>query len=583
MQGACITALALVVAAGSRGSAHGLGSGSACLLARSGPARRRADPRKRPPAADSRFMPHNKTTRPFADLSDADRVAAIFTFEAVYDIHPSVLSPVVPVGRRFLYPPLLQFMVAMTARVFGSQRSALIALSKPGVWEQCCGWYCERVGHPISLPATPPTPAEQDRFVERLIQEGTIGSLSEELTEVPIGQAVHQGQFPHDTVPDFANPDRRHVVFGDGTWQKPYSQVVEHRDADGMVIGHTGSRAVTRAPRVQRVRRNGPIDDKIVDGINNVALGTWTDAGRIILSSRATVESEGKVAIDMIDQLATRLGKRLHTVTYDGAFSGWWQVGDLLARHRLQVLTKPKARASTVRQSDGYTPRVIKEADALDRHTTGKPLPLGTTVYFTRDSLKVVNSTFYRLTKVAKEVATCAHDHQLWVDAGLLVDVMWDEDTHRLVKHATATAVRAVPQPQGNLQDFELPTDWKLKCPFAKDGFHRFTTVWRPSRGKTERPAKGEQRALRDLRPVGVHDERFWSIYGVRNNAESHNQLYKDTFQHDGKAMRLDAEAQFLDQLAFAATVNAITAWTFRRQQGLLNAQVMNSGGTVIH
>jgi hypothetical protein len=233
------------------------------------------------------------------------------------------------------------------------------------------------------------------------------------------------------------------------------------------------------------------------------------------------------------------------------------------------VNTKPKARSSLATPSDGYTAPVISQEEAEDLYTNRLPLPLGTTAWREREGVKVKRTTYHRLTKVAKEVATCQHEHDLWVDAGVLVDVDYDHERLRLVKRAAARARRAVPRPGADLRSWELPIEWELACEFADGGKHCFTTVWQPVSGKGERPALGLACALYDLRPLGVSDPRFWSIFGKRNNAEGHNHWYKDTFYHDGRAMRLDTDAQHLDQLAAAAVVNAITWWTFNQQTRL--------------
>jgi hypothetical protein len=235
------------------------------------------------------------------------------------------------------------------------------------------------------------------------------------------------------------------MVTGDGTWQTSYSRVTEIKDSNGVPVGYSGSRAKSGNPRGQRIRHKGQMDDKDVDGINNLFIGTWTEAGRIILASRATVQNEGKVAIEMLDHLAKRLGRRLHTVVYDGALHGWW-LQDVMARHRVLIMTKPKARSSKVRQSDGYTACVISDSEALALHHAGQRLPLGTIVSPGPNGLKVVRSTYHRLT-IAKEVAICPRGHDLWVDAGVLVDVAADMEKDRLVKRATARSNRAEPRP----------------------------------------------------------------------------------------------------------------------------------------
>lgn len=174
--------------------------------------------------------------------------------------------------------------------------------------------------------------------------------------------------------------------------------------------------------------------------------------------------------------------------------------------------------------------------------------------------------------RVRTEVHGCCRDHNLWVDGGVLWDTYTDPANGGIYKHATARALHAVPVEVETLVRrkvtavWEVPVTWELKCPDAPDGVHRFTEVWEPLAIKHGRPANGPQRAMHDLRPLGVEDRRFWDIFGTRNNAESVNAWYKATFNHKSRAMRRLSREQYVDQIAAAFTMNAITWWNFRRQ-----------------
>src|SRR5688572_10984873 len=101
-------------------------------------------------------MPYNDTTLPFANLSDRDRVLAVFTYRWFSALnHPACAHEVPPVscGRSAAYPPLMQFLVVVLSRVFASQRAALRALGKDDLWAECCMRYRALVKKDINLPA----------------------------------------------------------------------------------------------------------------------------------------------------------------------------------------------------------------------------------------------------------------------------------------------------------------------------------------------------------------------------------------------------------------------------------------------
>lgn len=558
-------------------------------------------------------MPYNDTTRPYADLDDIDRLNAIFTFKPIASVKHEGLRHEVPEGAAYVYPPLMQFLVLMASRIFGSQNEAMHALNHRGVWDRCCDQYRALVGKAVNLPSKPPTAAMQNRYLHRLCtfdglptaaEDGQqpseviidwdskvdpLALLSVQFTRVAIGQAMQQGQFPKNGgLPDFANPDMRFCIFGDGTWLPPYSNVTPTWDKDNQAWKPSGSRATRGKPRIQDVCKRYHSDRKKVDGkkavgINNVFIGTWTDAGRVILAIRQTLGGESKTAIPMIENLASLLGDRLHTVVWDKALSGM-ELHRLMAYYKILVVTKPVARASNQPTSDGHTARVMSEDAAFEAHEAGRPLPLGTTVQWVSGKRTMIRSQFHRFKAASIEVHGCCRDHNLWVDGGVLWDTYTDPADGGIYKHTCARALHAVPVEVETLVRrkvtavWEVPTTWELKCPDAPDGVHRFTEVWEPLAIKKGRPADGPQRAMHDLRPLGVEDRRFWDIFGTRNNAESVNAWYKSTFRHKGRAMRLQSRKQYADQIAASFTMNALTWRTHRRQR---DARLAPLGGPV--
>jgi hypothetical protein len=543
--------------------------------------------------ADITGMPHNKTTLPFADLSDRDRVAAVFTYKRFKVIeHPAFAHevPVIGRGRPAQYPPLLQFLILVLARVYGSQRAAIIALNRDDLWAECCDWYRALVKKDINLPSAPPTGANQDAYVHRyfgvpvtkevdgelrkdwLPNEAALALLRSEFTTVALAQAHAQGNIPNDTSgPDFANPDERFTFFGDGTWLEPYSKATREKDPTGKwrVVN---SRAKKGRHRIPDVCRRGKIDGKNVVGINNIFIGMWTPAGRIVVSADQTINGESVKALEMIRDLIARLGGRVHFVVWDKALSGH-ALHELAARFRVLVLTRFVKRSSRSPRSDGYTARDLMSKDeALALVERGGCLPLGTSVTTDHGERKPVRSKFHRLRHPTPELEECDRHHQLWVDGDVLWDTYQDPADLGIYKSQAARSVSAIPRPVASLLTdadpvWEVPIVWELRCASAPGGTHRFTTLWEPLHLAGGRPVDGPQKAMHDLRPLGAEDERFWKAHGVRNNAESLNSLYKKMFNNSEHAMRQRGHEQLVDQIAASFAMNAVTWLTHQRKQ----------------
>lgn len=539
-------------------------------------------------------MPHNETTRPFADLSERDRVAAVFTYKFLRAIeHPAFahVPPSVTRGRPAKYPPLMQFMVVVLSRVYGSQRAALQALNKDGLWEECCTRYRALVKCDVHLPAAPPTDANMDAYVHRhfgipevhLVEgemrttyrakEESLTLLRSEFTTVALAQALKQGLIPADAgIPDFANPDRRFTFFGDGTWLDPFSKATRGPQGKGGKTVVRDSRARKGRHRIPDVCRRGKIDGKNVVGINNIFIGMWSDAGRIVVAADQTIEAENIKALSMIRDLIERLGDRVHTVVWDKALSGQ-VLHEFAAHHRTLILTKAVARKSTSVFSDGYTARdSLSAEEAFAVVDSQGCLPLGTTVQTVSGMQTMTRSKFHRVQHPTPELDDCPRGHELWVDGDVAWDTYRDPADLGIYKRAAARSTSARPRAATTLvQDdmevvWEIPIEWELPCPDAPGGSHRFTTLWEPFAIANGRPANGPQKAMHDLRPIGAEDDRFWDTYKVRNNAEGLNSLYKKMFANDGHAMRLRGHEQLVDQIAAAFAMNAVTWLTHRRQ-----------------
>lgn len=493
-----------------------------------------------------------------------DQVLALFGGPALHS-----LGDVLPAGRpragsgaRGDYPALLQFAVAVTARIYGSQRCALSELDSGGLWEEACAFYLEKIDQHVSLPSVPPTAKQQDRFVAQLCKDGRLmGEVADRFTRAAIGLAKHLGNFPDGGIPDYAQPDPRHTVFGDGTYLKPFSDVVEGVDPVTGELIALNSRATAQAPRIQKALTDPKPDQKTARGINHVTLSTWTTAGWVVLANAQALSAEVHAARDVIASVHHHLQERLHTVVWDRVLQGQ-DLQDLMADKRLMVITKPVARATTSRSSGNYTAPILTEEDARSLAEMGAPLPLGTSVYprSSNRPAEVTRSRYYPYITIT--TGTC--DHDLWVDDGALVEVEFDERQWR-VKTGQATAVTSVPL---NGREFTVNTTWQLSCPHAPAGVHEFDTQWQP---RPLRPTRGPGRAEYDLRPVARLDrDKFAEIHGLRNITESYNSWFKSRLGANKRAMRLGIDAQFLDHICTGTLANTLTLYRHLRMASAL-------------
>lgn len=557
-------------------------------------------------------MPYNESTRPYADMTDRDRVTALFTYPWFRAIeHPAFAHTVDATGpgRPAEYPPLLQFILVCLARAYRSQTAALRALNRDGLWDDACDRYRRLVRQDVDLPAAPPTHAQMDGYVRRYFgiqalvcmpkpeqaqreddvnravvckpgwevrtlwgpNEEALSLLRSEFMLVALNQAQKQGMLPKEFGDiDFANPDSRFVFFGDGTWLKPFSEATLVLLPDGEKDVHK-SRAQQGRHRLSDLCRKGKVDDKEVFGICNIFIGMWTDAGRIVVMADQTIGSETPKAMEMLRSLIVRLTNRVHVVVWDRALSGS-ELHEVMAAHRTMILTKPIARATTSVYSDGESALDLSEDEALALQRDDRCLPLGTSIHTEDGKKKMVRSKFHHFTQVSDEIRDCQRDHDLWVDGNALWDVYVDPTDGHRYKSKVARCLRAVPRPAGTLHDeefgplWEVPHQMQLACDQAPGGVHDFVALHRPVDLMRGRPVSGPQRSMYDLRPIGTADERFWTTYNVRNNAESLNSAYKRTFQNKDHAMRLRGHEQMVDQVAFSFLTNAITWYNHRRQ-----------------
>ena len=482
-----------------------------------------------------------------------DQVLAVFGNPALH--HLSHTLPAVrraKRGPRVTYPPLLQFAVAISARIYGSQRRALLELADGNLWEEACAVFSDQTSKPVPLPTAPPSPRQQDRFIAWLTNEaGLLDRLSDAFTEAAVKQATFLGNFAEEGWPDYAHPDVWHTIFGDGTYLRPLSDAVLAVDPVTNEQVLMGSRAASPArARVQEILTDGSEDQKTARGVNHVTLTTWTRCGWVILGVRQALGGEVHQARDLIASVHNHLGHRLHTVVWDRVIKGR-DLQDFISERRLMIVTKPVERATNSLKSSGFTAPVVDAEEARRLHQEESPLPLGTCVYprSVNKRPEVTRSSYYKYDTLTD--GGCTHD--LWVDDGALVDVI-EARNGWLVKTQHASVLHARPQPGPR---FTLDYKFRLPCAQAPAGHHDFHRTWEP---RASRPTKGPARAAYDLQPVPrLSPETFNAIHGLRNNTESFNAWFKATLGQHKRAMRVDVDHQRIDHLCAAMLTNART------------------------
>lgn len=454
------------------------------------------------------------------------------------------------------YPELMLLATYACARVWGSQNRALKEINKRKLWPTMCRTYGELTGIVGPYPSIPPTAHCLDKFVRRLCADrATLDALQVMFTTASIGLAQALGQFTENVVPDWTaiNPD--HLIMGDGTYVRPFSAVTECVDAVTGEHLYLGSRAKSK-PRIQTVVTDQSEDGKTATGINHVTITTPTRFGWIVLAVAHALGSEIRTATPMIERIVKIVGNGVHTLTWDGAYSGVSKEV-LTANHGVLVVNKATARNETYQRTEVGVQLARDECVAM--FVRGEPLPLGTSVFPTSSGHDMVRTFVYRIGQLP-EVA-CAHD--LWVDGEAIVDVAHDENNKR-VKTSLARAVHATRR-RLTTGTYAVEAEWSIECPEA--GEHRFTTVSEPRSDGEMRSSRGVGEALNYASPIPrAVTVEFAKGYGFRNWTESFNSWFKSrlgTSAGKSRAMRLTQEHQLLDHLSAGLLANAITSWFY--------------------
>lgn len=523
--------------------------------------------------------------------TDADRIVDLFGFRGLVNLHVPLTTARAarkPAGRRSNYPAICLLATAASARITGSTKSALRLLhDDPSLWERCR--HAFHAVHDVWLPGTPPTRDHVRHFRANVCDADrpqVLTDLLEAFTAGAVGQARALGNLAPGEVPDWATPDPRHAIFGDGTIVKPYSDVVEIMHPTTGEPVYLGSRAKVGPPKVQRATRAAGVDEKAQSGINFVAMHTRTRSGLVVLAVDSTLGAEAWTAIDLVDRVSAAAGDGVHSVVYDRALTGW-HTDYLMAQHRIQLFGKAVARAadndakearavlnarvaltaaSAGAELTGITEALVRRDQIQDAYRGDRLLPVGTSIYPTTDGYDLVYGAFFHAPAqhVTATGETCTHD--LVVDDGALYTVTFDPLTETLLKesHLPCASSRPVSRRAGawgRVSSYDVP---------CGDRAFRFEMTWEPDRARGARSrtaaTPSHDRICARLHPVTRADvDRFEFVTRGRNDCESYNSWFKRSLpgKDRDRGSALTGERQLLDFLLCAVVKNSDT-WAAR-------------------
>lgn len=530
-------------------------------------------------------------------------------------------------GRKSPYPALALFAVLAMARAAGSLAMALKMLhTQPGLWARCVDAFQARCG--ILLPPVPPT-REQVRYLRDLIiakpnqagDEVVLVKLQRRFRLVAVGQARLLGNLLAGIEADWANPDARHYIYGDGTNIAKYTDVREvvHPVTKEVVV--VGSRAKDpKRARIQRLSTDTSEDKKVRHGLNMVSMHTWTSAGRVVLGTAVALGAEQWAALDLAEAIQDLAGDGIHGLIYDRAVTGW-QVDHLMANRRIQVIgkavgtgSKRSAGGSADDKKDGaghelpawdragadrdlgdavnrriaeHNAKKTTDVSHLLRHDVlsdmlryHERLPLGLCIYPTSNrNFDLVRSWSHELEPATHNTPHGECIHRLAVDDGGLFEVEDHPDGYT-VKTRVLRCRRSTPYQRGDGR-WGTRSEYTIPCSFGDVDYVR---TWQPDGIRYTPDSPEKDRAPEDgigwrLRPLSRADDitawynadpgdhvnhftaprPFSDVYSRRNDAESYNEWYQQSLPHHGRAASLDPLAQELDFLLGALLNNTIT------------------------
>jgi hypothetical protein len=568
-------------------------------------------------------MPINPTARSRSQITgssrkaDPEQIAGIFGFIGLHELAPVFTNwpprknPADhPRGRRSPYPPLALLATLASARVTGSLTSSLALLHHDGqLWKRCVDAFEQR--SKVRLPPTAPNRDQVTHFRNTLTADpGHCELLQMTFRRLAVGQARCQGNLRTGVEPDWANPLEAHAIYGDGTVIAKYSDVHMGKDpatGNDVVLG---SRAKDPArARIQRFTYDPREDHKegaVPNGLNMVAMHTWTPSGRVTLGTAVALRGEAWAAMDLADSLHEIAGDGIHSLIYDRAITGW-HVDALMANCRIQVIGKAVGAPSEDAAWERSTSKDVKDivqrriaeyrvepttdASFLVRHDVISDMlryhdrmPLGMCIYPTsRRRLDLVHSWSHELDPAVHDGPNGPCVHRIAVDDGGLFEIAeHPQNDGQVVKTRMLRCLHSTPFKRADGR-WGRRNRYTISCPH---GDIEYTHAWEPVGTRHTPDSEESNRAPKDpvgwrLRPLSRADDiaawynaesdvdhfqaprPFSDVYSRRNDSECFNEWFQQSLPHHGRATSLHMAAQELDFLLGALLNNMIT-WSNR-------------------
>lgn len=489
-----------------------------------------------------------------------------------------------PRGRRPDYPPSALLAANAAARVAGSTTGAVKTLREPLVWPTCQEAYWRLTG--VELPDGPPNRDHIQEFRATVAATpGLTGQLAVAFTRAAVRMAQRIGNLTPGVDPDWAAPRREHVIYGDGTIVKRYSdaEVIFDPFTEKEILIRSRAKSPGSA-RIQKEFRVSGEDGKKAPGINNVLLHTRTPPGQIVLAVGTELGAEVWTALDLVDLVMAEAGDGVHTLVYDGAVTGW-AVEYLMAHHRVRFLGKVPAASSktdahkyTKDQLDTYLSEVarerglattgrvgasIRQSFLREMYSGDRPTPVGTTIYPPSTPKGEFDHVLgvYVFTSAEHTVPGCTPcTHTLVMDNGDLFTVTIDPASELLVKDQLLPAISCLPRRGaggrwGTTSTYQVPCTW---------GDFSHTIEWDPAGVRFRREDPPGDRSPKDplgwrLQPPARNAHgRHQVVNDARNDSEQFNAWYKAALPH-GRAASLSRAGQALDLLSMGLVKNSDT------------------------
>jgi hypothetical protein len=512
---------------------------------------------------------------------DRQRIAEVMSYPGIYecaDILEAVCRKNHNVGLRRQFPPDYLFGLWICQRVTRSAEGLARGLAHDDDLNRACrNAYTAITGRKV--PRNAPSADQINDPARRLSKDED--ALKEFLRrQVVIGVAhaqAHGNLLPGDD-PDWAHPDPRQQILGDGVIFRPHTEVALVRDPESSEWIPYGSLAKdpTRVRRQTRTRSVGA-DGKSSAGVTFICLTTETDHGPVVLAVDRTFGAEAPVLIPMVEQVVSAAGGGVATLAYDRVVCPGRLQDDLMARLRVSVVNKPVARALKrnefsaraalglqvvaeraakpgARQLNQRQLEIAVNRRAKALRSAGR-LPAGLSIYPTTRGFDVIDSQHRRFVQTHPG-APDGHEDVFIVDDETLY--LADPDDTRL-KGVYCPPTSSVPEltPQGS---WARRTYWQVPC---EQGDWTLERLWTPGLPKEAQDAnqRHEQKVVALMDPVPRCAKSF-ALANRRSTTESDNNFLKSTVAHYGRAAHLDVNMQ---TLAFFAATQVLTAITWQR------------------